>query len=106
MFLLKLPNQTRLMDCDETLFVGQSEEDCMRAYDILTWLATLENPFQSMKLCGKLGSNGKFRSFEEIFHSIGLTDSRLEKLFQDIRNSGLSPSPEFLKSLPSEFRCS
>ena len=106
MFLLKLPNQTRLMDCGETLFVGQSEEDCMKAYDILTWLATLEEPFQIMKLCGKLDSNGDYCSLEEIFHSSGLTDSRLEKLFQNIRNLGLSSSKEFLESLPPEFRCS
>ena len=92
------------MDCDETLFVGQSEEDCMKVCDILTWLAATKEPFQVMKRCGKLDSDGVYRSFEEIFRGAGLTDSRLEKLFQDIKSSGLSPRPEFWKNLPPELR--
>ena len=104
MFLLKLPDQVRLMDCNEILFVGQSEEDCMKVCDILAWLAATKEPLQVMKRCGKLDSDGVYRSFEKIFRDAGLTDSRLEKLFQDIKSSGLSPRPEFWKNLPSELR--
>ena len=104
MYLLHLSNEVRLMECDKVIAVFDSEDQydewCDDAGQMFAYIAQQSNPLHWTKICGFLSDETEeFHSLYSFLQDQGMSDQEIEHFFQDWKDHGPKPTPDFIESV-------
>lgn len=104
MYLLHLSNEVRLMECDKTIAVFDSEDQydewCNNVGQMFAYIAQQPNPLDWTKSCGFLPDEAEeIETLYSFLQDQGMNDREIEHFFQDWKDRGPKPTSEFIESV-------